>query len=561
MAITVPVVLRSGLGAPLSVAQGDANISGLASGVNEVSVEVDTLKAGTAPVVSSVSAIRALLKTGPAQVFALGYYAAGDGGGGAYYYDASDTTSTDNGGTIIVASDGGRWKLQLTSPVSVKQFGAKGDGITDDAVAIRGALNSGTKRIIFPAGKYICNSTISIIGARALTLEGDAAALLTSGTDYSGESELIFDGATSGSNGLVISDFVGVVIRNFAIRMLRSGVGGGTALFLYNGHDYKLEHITADVNVGATGAGIVLGNGSGATSTFVGDISNCKVMPNANCPGIYANFGTSLTFNACYVIGGYFGFNAMGYTTINSCAVDNSPAYGYSVVGCSNMVFNACGTEQAAKGAFYLSATSTNIQINAPYGASNNTSADSTIGDLIQLDSASGAVNSITIVNPTSVSPNASTMQNIYANAGTGFVEVLNTDQTLLSKGIGGDSTWKLNKLSVTGYWDQMQSWTPVLSAWTNSGAPTIIGAYKRVGKTVTFYVRVSPGTSISATKVTSTITGFPFGSVATGTAMMSDDNANSYGVCTMSATGVIYPQTSGVLTVPMTFVGTAIVS
>ncbi|RFP39242.1 hypothetical protein DDJ66_31905, partial [Klebsiella oxytoca] len=93
-------------------------------------------------IVDSISALRGLSKATYNRAFVTGYYAAHDGGGGAYQYDPNDTTSTDNGGTIIVASDGGRWKLQYTGPISLKQFGCKIDGATDDTTAIQAAVTA-----------------------------------------------------------------------------------------------------------------------------------------------------------------------------------------------------------------------------------------------------------------------------------------------------------------------------------------------------------------------------------------------------------------------------------
>ena len=77
---------------------------------------------------------------------------------GFFYYDASDTTSVDNGGTIIVAGSK-RWKRIYDGPVSVKWFGAKGDGVTDDTVAINNAIqfvNSlGGGVVDYPKGYYL----------------------------------------------------------------------------------------------------------------------------------------------------------------------------------------------------------------------------------------------------------------------------------------------------------------------------------------------------------------------------------------------------------------------
>lgn len=95
----------------------------------------DFLRFSNERVVDSVAALRLLSGSRNRRAFVLGYYANGDGGGGAYFIDQADTTSADNGGTIIVAADGSRWKLSTPYAYSLKQFGAKFDGVTNDNAA------------------------------------------------------------------------------------------------------------------------------------------------------------------------------------------------------------------------------------------------------------------------------------------------------------------------------------------------------------------------------------------------------------------------------------------
>jgi hypothetical protein len=118
------------------------------------------LVGGVGRVVSNITALRALAKTGVGKAVVLGYYTSGDGGGGQYYYDSTDTTSADNGGTIIVASDGGRWKLQATGRLSMKQFGAKVDNATDDSSAFVSALATGQPLLV--PGRMVINSAITL---------------------------------------------------------------------------------------------------------------------------------------------------------------------------------------------------------------------------------------------------------------------------------------------------------------------------------------------------------------------------------------------------------------
>lgn len=106
--------------------------------------------------VGSIAALKSLDKTKYTRAFVLGYYANGDGGGGAYWYDSTDATTADNGGTVIVGADGGRWKLSCSGIISVKQFGATGDGVTDDTARLQAAIDAAYyRKLVAPDGIYV----------------------------------------------------------------------------------------------------------------------------------------------------------------------------------------------------------------------------------------------------------------------------------------------------------------------------------------------------------------------------------------------------------------------
>jgi len=68
-------------------------------------------------------------------------------------------------------------QTKLRETVSVKDFGAVGDGVADDTVAIQDAINAanvdGGKSVYFPAGDYIVSSTINSTSAGQLLIYGD----------------------------------------------------------------------------------------------------------------------------------------------------------------------------------------------------------------------------------------------------------------------------------------------------------------------------------------------------------------------------------------------------
>jgi len=110
----------------------------------------------------------------------------------------------------------GVW-FSLFAPLNVHDFGATGDGSTDDTKAINTALTAAHaqgKSLFFPPGTYLCNIpdgsghilTFNVGGLNDLTLYGSGATITTSDTGTAGKaSTLLYIYAFAPSNGLIIS--------------------------------------------------------------------------------------------------------------------------------------------------------------------------------------------------------------------------------------------------------------------------------------------------------------------------------------------------------------------
>jgi len=110
----------------------------------------------------------------------LGFNEPGDGGGGVFYWDSTSVATADIG-TIVqpTATVGaGRWLRVYSGPVSIKWFGAVGDGSTDDWAAYRLTLrfcSLNGKTMYIPEGEFfigIGQGGMVLLGSLRMVGEG-----------------------------------------------------------------------------------------------------------------------------------------------------------------------------------------------------------------------------------------------------------------------------------------------------------------------------------------------------------------------------------------------------
>ena len=118
-----------------------------------------------------------ILKVGDMAI-TLGYYEPGDGGS-ATYNIVEDNTLIDDGGSVHALDNGLKAKLIVDNEIkelNVKQYGAKGDGITDDTNVFTTVFNITRQArydIYIPMGQYVIKNDLPNL-LSGINIRGDA---------------------------------------------------------------------------------------------------------------------------------------------------------------------------------------------------------------------------------------------------------------------------------------------------------------------------------------------------------------------------------------------------
>jgi hypothetical protein len=236
------------------------------------------------------------------------------------------TKPTSEQVTFIASGAGATQRTALEKfrdVVSVKDFGAVGDGVANDAAAIQAALNSGAGKITFPAGSYLVNTRIQCAQSNIEVDFGPAILLntvtLPTVVVYSLSTNAMFDFT---GNAVRIR---GGIFRNGLSECIRiTGVFASGDTF--TGAGYTKDHRVSDV----------------VFENCVGNSCNIRFFANSTMDNLVVRD------KGAGAAGGHepeLGFSWGTGSTITSCQVRNSQnggaAYHLYVDGftCANNVF------------------------------------------------------------------------------------------------------------------------------------------------------------------------------------------------------------------------------
>lgn len=183
--------------------------------------------------------------------------------------DVAVTTPT-TGHTLIYS--GSRFTNRADNVVNVRDFGATGDGSTDDTAAIQAAITAAAGRMVYfpkPSVAYrltddlTINASLSIKGDKALLRRtgSNSGGLLISSTSHVAVEGLHFEGdytsgSISGDGAIEILNTTHVTVRNCSFKNLR-----GIAIEIENGKDIEVRHNHFET---MSGSGVRLNETSGA---------------------------------------------------------------------------------------------------------------------------------------------------------------------------------------------------------------------------------------------------------------------------------------------------------
>jgi|APSaa5957512535_1039671.scaffolds.fasta_scaffold13544_2 hypothetical protein len=248
------------------------------------------------------------------------------------------------------------------SHTNVIDYGAVGDGVADDTVAIQAALNSlsGGGALLFPSGTYLVSAQLNLTGSNITLMgDGDAVIKLKSG-DYSATTDLFmfygaegmdniyfdnltFDGnrtgVTSGTGSNAIVWLYRTRYSSITNCIVKNPYGGGSNAnapfcFIDSSYDNICNDNTIyadslDSSFGLCGGIFMQGGNSVANGNIIRNMNDVVIV--ANGPGSN-NFLFNNNFIQSCTAGGIVAENGASAVTISGNTISNINGYGIAAL-------------------------------------------------------------------------------------------------------------------------------------------------------------------------------------------------------------------------------------
>jgi hypothetical protein len=259
-------------------------------------------------VVENIVDLLALTGKDKQYVTVRGYYSISDGGGGTFFYNSTDTSTSDGG--KIFGSGTGRWFRQIEGVLTAKQYGAKGDGVTDDTAFIQ-ALSLNNLKCYVSNDSYLMTGKVSIRANQIWEMNNPEFKL--NGTNF----VTIFEADD-------VNEW-GILGRTRCVGTLVTGadVGAEIGLVVKGCQRYRVEGFTARA-MRSHGIHLQAGTLAPAPRGDQGQWSDCSA--NESRLGLQIDTDTSIEFNT------FTNFNANGNLNGIDIGAGNNTFVGGNIV-------------------------------------------------------------------------------------------------------------------------------------------------------------------------------------------------------------------------------------
>lgn len=236
-------------------------------------------------------------------------------------------------GNVVVTGAFPDYHFQIKNQqnvINVRDFGAAGNGSTDDTSAIQGAIDSvlGTGGTIYlPKGIYKISTQLNL--RNGITILGD------------GEESTFINQTGADAHGIVGDDVGSISLENFILTGPSGGTGAGIRIgWTANGNTPYVSMRNVWVrNFGSDGIQL--------ETPIVSHLDKVLSFDNGGHGFNFYHAGTSVTLTSCWARGnaqaGYYFYQSV-YISLVSCAADNN-GVGYFVQDAQSIGFYSCGAE------------------------------------------------------------------------------------------------------------------------------------------------------------------------------------------------------------------------